>query len=182
MSSKEDMKFSESCGTGLAANNAVMDDFNPCGVFKIVCHASDGSIRWEDESPNLVVNAGKNDLLNQYFRGSTYTATFFVGLKGAGTVAAADTIASKAWTEVTPYSNATRPTYTTVAPTTQTISNSASPAVYNINATSAVSGCFIITNSTKGGTTGTLFSAVDFATVRNVSSGDTLTVTYNVSC
>lgn len=182
MSSKEDMKFSDTSNVGLAANNAVMDEFNPCGVFKIVCYASDGSISWEEESPNLVVNQGKNDLLNQYFRGSVYTGSFFVGLKGAGTVAAADTITSKAWSEVTPYSNATRPAYTTVAPTTQTISNSASPAIYNINATSSVSGCFIITNSTKGGTTGTLFSAVDFAVSRNVLSGDTLTVTYNVSC
>ena len=183
MSSKEDMKFSDSCDVGLAANDAVMDGFNPCGVFKIVCRASDGSIRWEEESPNLVVNQGKNDLLNRYFRGSAYTATFFVGLKGAGAVSSGDTIASKAWTEITAYSNATRPAYTTVAPTTQAVSNSASPAVYNINGTAAVAGCFIITDSTKGDTAlGTLFSAVDFAAVRNVLSGDTLTVIYNVSC
>lgn len=181
MSSKEDMKFSDSSGVGLAANHEVVDDFSPRGAFKIVCHAPDGSVRWEVDSPNLVVNQGKNDILNQYFRGSAYSASFFVGLKGTGTVAATDTISSKAWTEVTAYSNATRPTYTTVAPTTQTITNSASPAVFNINGTATVAGCFIITNNTKGGTTGTLFSAVDFVASRNVLNGDTLTVTYNVS-
>jgi hypothetical protein len=182
MSSKEDMKFSDFSGVSLAANNAAMDDFNPCGVFKIVCHASDGSIRWEEESPNLVVNAGKNDLLNQYFRGSSYTGSFFVGLRNNGAISSGDTMSAKTWTEITAYSNATRPAYTTVLPTTQTITNSASPAVFNINGTAAVGGCFITTNSTKGGTTGTLFSAVDFAAVRNVSNTDTLTVTYNVTC
>lgn len=181
MSNKEDMKFSDSSGVGLAANHEALDALNPRGTFKIVCHAPDGSVRWEVDSPNLVVNQGKNDILNQYFRGSAYTASFFVGLKGTGTVAAADTISSKAWSEITAYSNATRPAYTTVAPTTQTITNSASPAVFNINGTATVAGCFIITNNTKGGTTGTLFSAVDFTASRNVQNTDTLTVTYNVN-
>lgn len=182
MSGKESMDFSDSSGISLAASHEASDGFIPCGFFKVTCHAPDGSIRWEVESPNLVVNQGKNDLLNQYFRGSAYTGSFFVGLKGTGTVAAADTLASKAWAEITAYSNATRPAYTTVAPTAQQVSNSASPAVFNINGTAAVAGCFIATNNTKSGTTGTLFSAVDFSAVRNVLNGDTLTVTYNVSC
>ena len=183
MSSKEDMKFSDSSGAGLAANNAVMDDFNPCGVFKIVCRASDGSIRWEEESPNLVVNEGKNDLLNKYFRANTTTA-LFIGLKGTGTILATNTMAtgSRAWSEITGYSNAVRPTYTVVAPTAQQVTNAASPAVFNINATNTVVGCFLSTDSTKNGTGGVLFSAVDFTASRNVLSGDTLTVAYVVSC
>jgi hypothetical protein len=172
------------------ANHESFEGFNPCGTFKVVCQAEDGSIRWEDEFPNLVVNAGKNDLLNQYFRGSSYSGSFFVGLRNNGAISAGDTMSVKTWTEITAYSNATRPAYTTVLPTTQTITNSASPAVFNINGTAAVGGCFIVaavggvitTANNKGGTTGTLFSAVDFASVRNVLSGDTLTVTYNVSC
>lgn len=190
MSSKEDMKFSDSSGADLAVNHEVVDNFNPHGAFKIVCRAPDGSIRWESESPNTVVNAGKNDLLNQYFRGSSYTGSFFVGLRNNGAISSGDTMSSKTWTEITTYSNATRPAYTTVSTTTQTITNSASPAVFNINGTAAVGGCFIVaavggvitTANNKGGTTGTLFSAVDFAAVRNVLSGDTLTVTYQVSC
>jgi hypothetical protein len=46
-----------------------------------------------------------------------------------------------------------------------------------------VGGAFLTSNNTKGGTTGTLFSAVDFSAPgdRSVVSGDTLTVTYTFS-
>jgi hypothetical protein len=48
---------------------------------------------------------GKNDLLDKYFKGSAYTATWFLCLKGTGTAAVGDTLASHAgWAEVTPYS------------------------------------------------------------------------------
>ena len=182
MSSKEDMKFFDSSSVGLTANNAAMDSFNPCGVFKVVCHASDGSIRWEEESPNLVVNEGKNDLLNKYFCGVA-TAALFLGLKGAGAIAATNTMLSHpAWSELVNYSNGTRPTYTVVAPTTQAVINSASPAVFNISSSATIAGCFLSTDSAKNGTGGVLFSAVDFAATRSVLSGDTLTVTYQVSC
>jgi hypothetical protein len=60
------------------------------------------------------------------------------------------------------------------------ISNASSPAVFNIDATDTVGGAFLISDSTKGGTTGVLFSAADFDAPgdRNVSNGDTITVTY----
>jgi hypothetical protein len=62
-------------------------------------------------------------------------------------------------------------------------SNSASPASYTINATATVGGAFLISNNTKGGTTGVLFSASDFSAPgdRVVASGDTLNVTYTFS-
>ncbi len=182
MSGKENLKLSDVSGGSIMAKHEAGDVFEPCGQFKIVCLASDGSVRWEEASPNLVVTVGKNDLLNQYFRGSSYTAAFFMGLKTAGSIAAGDTMASKSWTEITAYSNATRPSYTAAVPSAGSTNNSASPSVFNINGTATVGGCFITTNSTKGGTTGTLFSAVDFATARSVLSGDTLTVVYTISC
>jgi hypothetical protein len=63
------------------------------------------------------------------------------------------------------------------------ITNSASPAAFTINGTTTVGGAFLISNSTKGGTTGTLFSAADFASPgdRSVANGDTLNVTYTFS-
>jgi hypothetical protein len=63
------------------------------------------------------------------------------------------------------------------------ISNSASVAVFNINGTTTVGGAFLVSNSTKGGSTGTLFSASDFQSPgdRAVVSGDTLNVTYQFS-
>jgi hypothetical protein len=126
----------------------------------------------------------------QYFKGSAYTAAWYIGLYGAAasnSPAAGDTMASHAgWTEIVPYSNATRPaatfgTATTANPSVQT--NSASPASFTINATATVGGAFLVSNSTKSGTTGVLFSASDFTAPgdRSVASADTLNVTYTFS-
>lgn len=160
------------------------------GVFKLQCLDADGNLKWESSLPNLVVNVGLQDMNTQYFKGAAYTAAWFIGLYGAAASnnpAAGDTAASHAgWTEVVPYSNATRPAATFGTATTadpSVISNSASPASYTINATATVGGAFLISNSTKSGTTGILFSASDFAAPgdRSVASGDTLNVTYTFS-
>jgi hypothetical protein len=116
--------------------------------------------------------------------------TWYLGLYGAGasnTPAAGDTMASHAgWTEVTAYSNANRVTATFVTATTanpSVVTNSASPAVFNINGTATVGGAFLTSENTKGGTTGTLFSAADFGSPgdRSVVNSDTLSVTYTFS-
>lgn len=160
------------------------------GVFTIQCFDSQGNLKWEDKKHNLVVNGGLQDMNTQYFKGSAYTATWYIGLYGAGASnnpAAGDTAASHAgWTEVTPYSNATRPTATFGTATTadpSVINNSASPAQFNIDATATVGGAFLISDNTKGGSTGVLFSASDFASPgdRSVASGDTLNITYEFS-
>lgn len=160
------------------------------GVFTIECHDSEGNLKWSEALPNLVVNVGLQDMNAQYFKGSAYTAAWYIGLYGAAASnnpAASDTMSSHAgWTEIVPYSNATRPaatfgTATTANPSVQT--NSASPAAFTINATATVGGAFLTSNSTKSGTTGILFSASDFASPgdRVVASGDTLNVTYTFS-
>ena len=90
------------------------------------------------------------------------------------------------FTEITPYSNATRPACTFGTATTadpSVITNSLSPAAFSINGTAVVGGAFLISNNTKGGSTGVLFSASDFAAPgdRTVATGDTLNVTYTFS-
>ncbi len=160
------------------------------GVFKITCRDADGNLKWEAESHNLVVNVGLKDMNEKYFTGSAYTAAWYIGLYGAASSnnpAAGDTAASHVgWTEVTTYSQSTRPAATFGTSTTadpSVISNSGSPASFSINGTTTVGGAFLISNSTKGGTSGTLFSAADFASPgdRSVVSGDTLVVTYTFS-
>ena len=182
MSVKDNLRVTDKAAAGLVMGHSAQDSIEVGGVFKVICRAADGSVRWEEDLSNLVVTVGKNDLFNQYFRASGYTAAFFVGLKTAGSISAADTMSSKSWTELTIYSNATRPAYTAGVAVAGSTDNTASPAVFNINGTATVGGCFITTNNTKGGTTGTLFSATDFAVARSVLSGDTLTVTYTISC
>jgi len=135
-----------------------------------------------------VVNEGLQDMNTQYFKGSTYSASFFLGLitgPGSGTTfAAADTLASKAWTEYTDYSGSRKAvtfgTATTADPSV--ISNSASPASFTISgAGGTVAGAFLCTVSS--GTSGVLFSESDFQAPgdRVVVAGDTLNVTYTFS-
>ena len=159
------------------------------GFFTVECFDKDGNLKWKEENHNLVVNVGLQDMNAKYFTGSSYTAAWYIGLYGAGasnTPAASDTMSSHAgWTEVTDYSQSTRPACTFGVPTTadpSVATNSASPASFSINGTTTVGGAFLTSNSTKGGTTGTLFSASDFTGGdRSVVSDDTLTVTYTFS-
>lgn len=177
-------------GASVVQQSSSKEGIKGGGVFTVQCRDKDGNLKWEAKSPNLVVNVGLKDMNDTYFTGSGYTATWFIGLYGAGSSnnpAAGDTAASHAgWTEVVPYSDATRPAASFAAATTadpSVITNSANPAVFNINATSTVGGAFLISNSTKSGTTGVLFSASDFAAPgdRVVASGDTINVTYTFS-
>jgi hypothetical protein len=87
---------------------------------------------------------------------------------------------------VTAYSEANRPTATLAAATNanpSVVTNTASKAVFTINGTTTVGGAFLTSNNTKGGSTGTLFSAADFSAPgdRSVVSGDILNVTYTFS-
>ena len=184
------VKSKDVASSSLIAGGSAADSASAKGVYKIQCHDKDGNLKWEDEAPNLVVNVGLQDMNAKYFTGSAYTAAWYIGLYGAGasnTPAAGDTMSSHAgWTEVVAYSQATRPACTFGTPTTANPSvatNSASPATFSINATTTVGGAFLTSNSTKSGSTGTLYSAADFSSPgdRSVVSGDTLNVTYTLS-
>jgi hypothetical protein len=160
------------------------------GVFTAQCFDKEGNLKWTAQEHNLVVNVGLKDMNEKYFTGSSYSALWYLGLYGAASSnnpAAGDTMASHAgWTEVTDYSQTTRPqcvfgTATTADPSV--ISNAGSVAVFSINGTATVGGAFLTTNNTKGGTTGILFSAGDFQAPgdRSVVSGDTIQLTYQFS-
>ncbi len=151
-------------------------------LYRVECLDAEGRIKWVEEVENLVVNAGLDDLLDKYFKGSSYSAGFFVGLKNTGTVAAADTMASHGgWTENTTYSNGTRPALTLGSVSGQSVDNAAAKASFTINGSTTIFGAFVATNSTKGGTTGTLYGAADFAASRAVINGDTLNVTVTLT-
>lgn len=160
------------------------------GVFRIECFDKDGNLKWEVEDHNLVVNQGLQYMCGTALTGVAQLTTWYVGLYGAGASnipAATDTMSSHiGWTEVTDYSNANRPTCSFATATTadpSVATNSASPATFNINGSTTIGGAFLTSNNTKGGTTGTLFSASDFSAPgdRVVTSGDTLNVTYTFS-
>jgi hypothetical protein len=85
------------------------------------------------------------------------------------------------WTENTDYSQSVRQTLTLGTASAGSIDNTASKATYSINATATIAGAFITSDSTKSGTTGTLYGVVDFASSRAVISGDTLEVTVTLT-
>jgi hypothetical protein len=173
---------------GLVAGTVLQNGARGGGIFHVQCLDKDGNLKWEDKMHNLVVNEGLQNMNTQYFKGSTYTAAFFLGLvtgPGSGTTfAAADTLASKAWTEFTDYAGSRKAvtfgTATTADPSV--ITNSAAPSSFTISgAGGVVAGAFLCTVSS--GTSGVLFSEADFQSPgdRTVVSGDTLNVTYTFS-
>jgi hypothetical protein len=190
MSQIEKAKAQDVITSGLIAGTQAGEELCALGRFKVECFDKDGNLKWELETPNLVVNTGLQYMCGVALTSTAQITTWYLGLYGAGasnTPAASDTMASHiGWTEITPYSNANRPTCTFAAATLANPSvatNSASPASFTINATATVGGAFLTTSNTKGGTTGTLFSAADFSSPgdRSVVSGDTLNVTYTLS-
>lgn len=145
--------------------------------YTVECVGADGKVRWTETFENLVTTAGKTDIVDKYFKGSGYTAAWYLGLAGAGTKAAGDTLASHGgWTEITAYTG-NRQAITFGS--TSSGSNTASAVSFSITGTATVAGAFIA--SAASGTSGTLYSVGDFAASRSVLSGDTLNVTMTVS-
>jgi len=152
--------------------------------FKIEC-VRNGKVVWTEEFDNMVVTAGAAKYLDATLKTGLAAPLWYVGLKDTGTPVIADTMASHAsWAELTVYSNANRPTWTPGSITgtsTVSVDNSASKAVFNINADDSVYGAFFADNNTKGGSTGTLLGVGDFAVPRAVLIGDTLNITVTAS-
>lgn len=186
----EKAKTTDTAASGLIAGAASGELAKATGKYVVECFDKDGNLKWVAETPNLVVNVGL-----QYMAGVALTSTaqitsWYIGLYGAGasnTPNPTDTMSSHGgWTEVTDYSEGTRPAATFAAATNadpSVVTNTASKAVFTINGTTTVGGAFLTSNNTKLGSTGTLFSAADFQAPgdRSVVSGDILNVTYTFS-
>jgi hypothetical protein len=157
----------------------------PRACYQLECRRADGNVRWRDLFTNTVVTSGKNDLLTQYFKGSGYTATWFVGLidaAGFTAISSGDTMASHSgWAENAAYSNAGRPALSLGSAAAGSIDNAASVAAFAINGVATLKGAFIATNTAKGGSVGTLYSAGTFPSNRAVGPGDTLNVTVTLT-
>jgi hypothetical protein len=178
----------DTVNAGLIARTSSQVSASAGGIFHVQCLDKDGNLKWETSEHNLVVNEGLQEMNTEFFKGAAYTAAFFLGLitgPGSGTTfAAADTLASKAWTEFTNYAGSRKAvtfgTATTADPSV--ISNSAAPSSFTISgAGGVVAGAFLCTVSS--GTSGVLFSESDFQSPgdRTVVAGDTLNVTYTFS-
>ena len=147
-------------------------------------------VKWTESQLNLVTTVGKNDLLDKYFSGSSYTAAWYCGLISSvsySTIAAGDTMASHAgWTEAGPtnapdYSGSTRPALAFAAASAGSKATSAASS-FTFSAAGTIKGMFGTSNSTKDGTTGILYNAVLFTGGdRTVASLDVVNVSVTYS-
>lgn len=166
---------------GLAAGAGIEHACAVSHVYHVECWR-EGALVWAEDFKNLVTTVGKNKYLDATLKTGLASPAWYVGLVvgpgGSNTYAAADTMASHAgWTESVVYSDATRQAFTPGAVSAGSVDNSASKAVFNINAGGTVGGAFMVDNSTKSGGTGVLLGVGSFASDRTVISGDTLNVT-----
>lgn len=181
---KGNPKHVESASIG--RNGNVLEEAHASGRYQIECYDANGNLKWRDEIKNLVTTAGKNDALEKYLAGSGYTAAWYLGLVSATgyTTGAnvADTMASHGgWTEDQNYSQANRPTaaFASASAGSKALS---SPLSFSITGATTIKGCFLVSNSTKGGTTGVLYSAGTFSGGdKPVDASDTLNVSYTAS-
>lgn len=127
----------------------------------------------------MVVNEGLNHILDVQFHGETPISPWYVLLKGTGTPAAGDTLASHAsWSEITAYAD-DRKEFVEGAASSQSISNTGNAASFAINGAAEVYGAGLCGAATAN--TSKLFNAVDFASDRTLADGDTLNVTMTIS-
>lgn len=182
----EKVSAQDNVAASLSMRSACEERIEARGYFTAVCYDRNGNIKWEEKIANLVTTVGKNDLLDKYFRGSSYTQTVRMGLKGAGSPAAGDTMGSHAgWSEV---GGANAPAYSgnrkDVTLNAASGGSSASPSqAFVFTSSGTVAGCFMVNggSATKDDTTGVLYSAGNFSASRSVENGDTLNVTYTAT-
>ena len=195
---KEHSGFGDNAVATLQANASIPEGMGIEGFYKVECRDAQGNLKWDEAFPNLVVAVGKQLLLDTLLRTSgTYTTVGpFLGLiNNSTTFAAADTMTSKTWTELTTYTvggSAVRGTAVFAAAsssglTPSNVTTSTATAItYTMTGSATVYGCFLVTGtgavSTISSTAGTLYSEGNFTTAKTVTSGDTVTVTYSTTC
>jgi hypothetical protein len=154
------------------------------GYFTAEAFDASGDLKFVEVGHNQIKDVGAKLLLDAMFHGTAASGTWYIGLiTAAGSIqTAADTMSSHAgWTESTAYSEATRREWNEGAASGSSgvISiASSSTSDFTMNSTVSIDSIFVVDNSTKGGTTGTLWSTAPFSTSQSLVSGDVLKVSY----
>lgn len=153
------------------------------GRYHLVCYDVDGNLKWEDWIDNVVATVGRNDMLDKYLSGTSWsTGTVYMGLKNSGAVNAADTMSSKAWSELNIIASRPSVSFSSASGGSKGTSTA---VVFDITAAgpTTVNGVFVVVGGTSAvnNTTGVLYSVGDFSSSKSVVSGDKINVTYSTS-
>jgi hypothetical protein len=143
-------------------------------------------LMWTEKFCNIVTTEGLNRILDVMFHGTTQTASWYCGLIETDTAPAAGmNYDVPVFTESTSYDEATRPVYDEAAAAAGSTTNSASKAVFTINATKTMYGAALFSINTKGDHTGgannVLYCYAKFTTSRAVLDDDIINLTYTVT-
>lgn len=153
------------------------------------CYDKYGNLKWAElDRPNIITNEGLNAWLNIMFHEATQIATWYIFPVETDTTAAVTmTYAVPVFTEWDGYSEATRQAFVEAAASSQSITNSASKAVYTSTETKTLYGGALVgggtaadtKNDTAGG--GTLFCYSKFSAGKPVESTDTFKIYCTIS-
>lgn len=179
------MNFKDAISAAVERKRQIAEFLKFDGKFSLQ-HFRKGELLGIYDFKNAVTNAGKNAILGIMFAGTTQITTWYMGLidsSGYTALAAGDTMASHAgWNEFTSYSESTREEWVEAAPSGQAIGTS-TVAEFTMSGSGTIKGGFIVSNSTKGGTTGTLWSTGLLAGGDvSVVTSDVLRMSYSLSC
>lgn len=109
-------------------------------------------------------------------------STWYVGLFEADYVPTSSTTsADLPPIESTAYTQPARPVWNNTYDGVQLITNFDNPAVYTFSADKTLYGGFLVSNSTKGGNSGTLLSIARFSTPRDVPNGSEFRLRVSIS-
>ena len=145
---------------------------------------------WAKEGDNLIPTEGLAHLLNVALGIMAKPAGLYLALFSGATAPAANwgaasfaAVASEIVSQTEGYTAATRPVWTPVNTNTGSIDNLASVASLTIATASQlnVTGAALLTNSTRGGTTGALVSASLYAAPRVFQNGDIYELGYRIN-
>jgi hypothetical protein len=196
-------KETGSCGdhavATLQTNAIVPEGMGVDGFYHVECRDAAGNLKWAEEFPNLVVQAGKQLMLDTLLKGSSYSVVGpYLGLTNASLTPAATDIMTtlvgggKEFINYTVGGSAIRGTAvfgsaTSSGTTPSNVTTSSATAItYTITgAGGTVYGCFLVTgsgaSSTQSNTGGTLYSEGNFTTAKTTTAGDTVSVTYSTT-
>lgn len=142
------------------------------------------------EHKNLVPTEGINYLLGVALGGVSVAAGFYLAPFSGATAPAATwaaanfaSTASEITSTTNGFSQTTRPAWTPGSVSSGSIDNLSAEAAFNVVTTTSVTitGAALLTNNTRGGTSGSLISATAFSASRLVYSGDVWDCGYRIT-
>lgn len=144
---------------------------------------------WQ-KTTNLVTNEGIVHILNVAMGAKAKASGYYLALFSGAAAPAANwtaanfaSVANEIVSLTEGYTNATRPQWSPVDTTTNSIDNMTAAASVTIATSSQlnVTGAALLTNSVRGGTTGVLISATKYAAARTFQAGDIYDIGYRLS-